>query len=176
MVKAPKSRVVNGQSAEKSWSKFWPAVAAVTIESMEVTPPAIRGSITQSTSISKSWRSCTNHMVLSTLAPPPKYNMQAYTHSAPSFQLTILKLWHYAIVVAIATNHFFTVCLQEAHHPAHEYSWGHSEVVERAMSKKSMGTPLSPSHVHRPVPCWLGNEAIALRPMTRSSSYYACVN
>ena len=35
----PKINVVNGQTAEKSRSKFLPAVAAVTIESVGVTPP-----------------------------------------------------------------------------------------------------------------------------------------
>ena len=35
----PKISVVNGQTAEKSLSKFWPVVAAVTRESMGVTPP-----------------------------------------------------------------------------------------------------------------------------------------
>jgi len=39
MAKAPNISVVNGQTPEKSWSKFWPGVAAVTIESMGVTPP-----------------------------------------------------------------------------------------------------------------------------------------
>ena len=35
----PKISVVNDQTAEESQSKFWPMVAAVTIESMGVTPP-----------------------------------------------------------------------------------------------------------------------------------------
>ena len=35
----PKISMVNGQTAEKSRSEFWPAAAAVTIESMGVIPP-----------------------------------------------------------------------------------------------------------------------------------------
>ena len=84
-----KFNAVNGQSPKNQHGQCRKELAKVLtcscIESMEVTPPAIGGSIIQSTSISKSWQSCTNHVVLSTLAPPPKYNMQAYTHSAPSF-------------------------------------------------------------------------------------------
>jgi len=41
MVKAPKIGVVNSQNTKKSWPRFDLVVAAVTIESMGVTPPAI---------------------------------------------------------------------------------------------------------------------------------------
>jgi len=39
MFKAPKVSMVNGLTAEKNWSKFWPAVSTVTIESNGVPPP-----------------------------------------------------------------------------------------------------------------------------------------
>ena len=38
MVKTLKNSMVNGQTTEKNWSKFWPVVAAVTMESIRVTP------------------------------------------------------------------------------------------------------------------------------------------
>jgi len=38
MVKALKISMVNSQTIEKSWSKFWHAITAVTTESMAVTP------------------------------------------------------------------------------------------------------------------------------------------
>ena len=38
-VKAPKISVVNSQNTKKSWPRFDLVVAAVTIESMIVTPP-----------------------------------------------------------------------------------------------------------------------------------------
>jgi len=41
MVKAPKISMVNSQNTKKSWPRFDLVVAAVTIESMGVTPPAI---------------------------------------------------------------------------------------------------------------------------------------
>ena len=41
MVKAPKTGMVNSQNAKKSWARFDLVVAAVTIESMGVTLPAI---------------------------------------------------------------------------------------------------------------------------------------
>lgn len=64
-IKVQKISLVNGQSAQKSWSKFWPVVTAMTRDSniWEWTPPATgfctwNLQASNDITINKQWQSC----------------------------------------------------------------------------------------------------------------------